>query len=458
MSYFLKAVLILCASVLAGLVVGTVGVRSALIIPGVVAVIVLGALILTKPYIGLVATMAALPLESLYSDLPGGTSVLSIIGLITITAYLVGNRFAIRSRTGFSLVYRFAIAFVAWLFLSNPTAAMGSRNWLFTYIQLLILMWLSAEELTPKRQRHLMLIFIGITIVPAILALDQARLSSTIYRSTRALGLVENANIFAMYLNIGIAFTLYFIVSSHLSRIARLAMVGVMILLMLAVVLSISRSGAIAFGTMMVFSIIFYNKLAAVKTEIERRRNLYNLAFIIIVILAAALIVIPPQYWSILEETRQVVAQGAEADRGTFGVRLELWQESLQLWRTSPITGIGIGRFFVASGHVVHNMYLQVLSELGIVGFTFLVGWLGAIVYNLLHTMYRSDNKELVSLAASWMLMLIAICVMGLSGSWQLYSKALWLLAGVSTVFIAQQQSVAKSEVVQQPQLVATNT
>jgi len=68
--------------------------------------------------------------------------------------------------------------------------------------------------------------------------------------------------------------------------------------------------------------------------------------------------------------------------RNLFGLedRLVMWQQSIELFKLYPFTGIGIGNwsfeFHQASGFVKisnfttpHNLYLRVLSELGLIGF-----------------------------------------------------------------------------------------
>lgn len=439
MSNFLKILLILGASVAIGLLIGTQGVRGVFTLLGIAGIAALGLVILTKPFVGVIATLVTMPLESILPDVPLGTSVISFIGLLTLGAYLVSKRFAITSNTGLSWVYRFAIIFIVWLFASNPSAALtGDRNWLFTYFQLIVLAWLSAEELVqPQRQRLLMLAFLITTAISAVPSFSQANLTNTIYRSTRADGLVDNANQFAMYLNVAIAFTIYFIVSPDTKRWLRLPLVGALVILILGVVLSISRSGAFALGSVLVAGLFLYPKLSASSVGQNPTRNIIALLFVVATIVAIASLLIPDQYWRILEEARQLVEQGDDATRGTFVVRLELWQEAVDYWRTSPIVGIGAGRFNELSGHVTHNMYFQVLAEQGLIGIIFLFGLLGSIIFNLWRSMVGAhENKTYVALAAAWMLALLPILVMGLSGSWQVYSKMLWSLAGISTVFI----------------------
>lgn len=50
-----------------------------------------------------------------------------------------------------------------------------------------------------------------------------------------------------------------------------------------------------------------------------------------------------------------------------------LWAQAIQLYRSSPLVGIGIGRFSQIYGTMVHNVFLQMLCECGIVGFLIMI-------------------------------------------------------------------------------------
>ncbi|MDC7228000.1 MAG: O-antigen ligase family protein [Spirochaetales bacterium] len=51
--------------------------------------------------------------------------------------------------------------------------------------------------------------------------------------------------------------------------------------------------------------------------------------------------------------------------------RLYFYALALEQFSNSPILGIGWGGFFRMTGHDVHNVYIQLLTETGIVGFSF---------------------------------------------------------------------------------------
>jgi len=59
---------------------------------------------------------------------------------------------------------------------------------------------------------------------------------------------------------------------------------------------------------------------------------------------------------------------------GTGQTRIQLWDDGFQRMRESPVIGVGLGGFIVASSHAAHNAFISVYAELGLLAGTFLVG------------------------------------------------------------------------------------
>ena len=60
-----------------------------------------------------------------------------------------------------------------------------------------------------------------------------------------------------------------------------------------------------------------------------------------------------------------------------------LWGESLDLFRSSPLMGIGQGNVADMTGHVTHNSFLHAFTELGVIGGMAFVGAFYLVVRGL---------------------------------------------------------------------------
>jgi hypothetical protein len=115
--------------------------------------------------------------------------------------------------------------------------------------------------------------------------------------------------------------------------------------------------------------------------------------------------------------------------------RIEHWEEALDAWRREPLRGTGAGtyeltwaqhrqsEFTVRDGH---SLYLETMSELGLVGAVLLLLALGGMVAALV---VRTRGQE----RALWGALLAAACVWVLHAAqdwvWELPSVTLWLFA-----------------------------
>jgi len=135
---------------------------------------------------------------------------------------------------------------------------------------------------------------------------------------------------------------------------------------------------------------------------------------------------------------------------GTTEVRLEIWKISIDSIKENPITGIGAGRFKSFAENkwtldqnyrerAVHNTYLGVMTEMGMVGFLLFSIFNLAIFYELI---VYSRNKGLAmgneNISYMFFLVLVVWAIFGLFGNGE-YGKILWLVNGASLGLINAQ-------------------
>jgi O-antigen ligase len=102
-----------------------------------------------------------------------------------------------------------------------------------------------------------------------------------------------------------------------------------------------------------------------------------------------------------------------------LGLRADLWRSALDLYRTEPITGVGLGNFGEAYGRLpatvssgsqrrllhqqqvlvpphANNLFLTILAEQGIIGALAFLGLLGAALWSCRRAARRSDPLDRV--------------------------------------------------------------
>jgi O-antigen ligase len=149
------------------------------------------------------------------------------------------------------------------------------------------------------------------------------------------------------------------------------------------------------------------------------------------------LALLPATYWTRLS---------ALTDPGkdwTLTRRISYHVVALDLVQTHPFLGVGPANFrdrYVGSEYRwipgrtltprdLHNLYLGVLVESGIIGFVFFVGFLGAVLIGLRETARHAEDSELRLLAEAVHFATVGYLIACATVP-ALTSKYLWVLAG----------------------------
>lgn len=242
---------------------------------------------------------------------------------------------------------------------------MGGAVGTFTdlYVKVILIFILMVNTLTSTRriEQFTTLIVMAMGYIAFRAVLDYAR-GVNLVENGRVQGAVggmfKNPNDLALNL-VAVLPLAAFMVLRPVSSMRRLIGGACAFLILAAVVVSQSRSGAIGLGVTAIFIIV----------HLFRTRP--GLAFAAVLVVALGLPLAPASYWHRLSS----ITDDSKDDTGSAEARRTLLKESYAAFLAHPLTGVGAGQFknYNPEGREQawresHNVVLQVASELGIFG------------------------------------------------------------------------------------------
>lgn len=164
-------------------------------------------------------------------------------------------------------------------------------------------------------------------------------------------------------------------------------------------------------------------------------------------------------------EIRQRISEPTRGEAQERQGRLTLWQVAIRAFDANPVQGIGAGNFRVSGRRylfqpgalprtdqviedpkVVHNVYLEILAELGAVGFALFVFVVVACLSSFFRAARRfaaAGDQAMQAAATSAAVALLGVLAADIFVSDQ-YSKLLWLLLGLGPAMLTIARSDAK--------------
>lgn len=119
----------------------------------------------------------------------------------------------------------------------------------------------------------------------------------------------------------------------------------------------------------------------------------------------------------------RIFSSGKSISSGTLNYRTVIWGASLDQWKKAPIVGSGIGSlsYVLSPYHVqygsAHNTFIQVLTEMGIIGLMLYLLLIGSIIYYILHSPIN-DKAFLFSLLTVLLVNHLSMNTLLGKGSW----------------------------------------
>lgn len=405
-------------------------------------------MVLKNPYLGIVFTVATLPILDLLPSIPVFSSVVSILGGVTVIGFLLQSRSEkTRGSPSSWVIFILGIVFILWMFFSNPAAAWSGkdRNWFFTFVQLWVLMFLSSRLLdTRQKQVTLMWIFALVATFSAFYAIQRGYIGESIDVSIRARGFVDNANAAARYFIVAMVFFTYLRSQYSQPAIKFLILLGI-IVTYIGVFFTLSRSGIVLLFAAQ--ALIFISQASGK----QRLSILFLSVFGLILI------------WVISENALKLtstIIPAVTAGEDTIGLRYALWQAAFRMLTEKPITGVGIGEYrflvpyysmdlpFIRGRSIwAHNTYIQILVETGVVGFILFMGMFLGSWINFLKARFPREH-EFAPLVKYWFIVFSVMLLGGLTKS-DHADKLTWMVMGISIFFDAKHRSFLRDSLKQ---------
>lgn len=408
------------------------------------------AVIWRTPYLGLVAVAASLPVQAALPQIPLASSAISALGVLSLAAFAFHRAQNRLFTHGAPRVLGLAGAFFIWQVATHPAASLaGDRNWTLTFAQLLGLMWLASELLTPERLRRLMWVYVATSALSGFVAYQGSkfglRLGVDAVPILRGTGLAgEGAqNPLGQYLAVAVIFAIYLHQSSRF-RSRHVVFGGAYAALLAGLAGTASRASLLALLLGLVLVVTLWSGAG------HGRRG--GLAIASTAIVVAALLVVPEEYFQFVQAT---VFSDQLTNYFNYGNRMVLIGAAWRMWLAFPLAGAGIGRFGFASGPFLsstrlsglaaHNLYFGILAETGAIGFLLFMGWIVGAARTLGRVALRAGG-DLGHLGLAWFTAFVMLLARGFAASDMHYEKLLWMMGGVAIALGAEARRAAAGE------------
>jgi O-antigen ligase len=256
--------------------------------------------------------------------------------------------------------------------------------------------------------------------------------------AARLSGEAQNANELASTLVAALALSLGLAFISTRSPALRLTALAAAAMSMVGIVLTVSRSGLVALGVAALAAIVLSGRWR------PRVAVISVLVAVSTVVYFAALA--PP-------EARERVST---IEEGTG--RQDIWTVAWRMVEDEPLRGVGAGNFKNSSIHyvlapgvlrrtdfivdtqkVAHNVYLETLAEMGVVGLTLLASLVLAVLWcsvQAIRQFKRNGDWRMEIMARAHLIALIGLLASLFFASDQ-YKKQLWLLLALGPALLA---------------------
>jgi O-antigen ligase len=254
----------------------------------------------------------------------------------------------------------------------------------------------------------------------------------------RLAGTIGEPNQLAAVLVAGLVLAMALAVVSHRKPLTRIVLTIAAALCLVTTFLTLSRAGLIALAAAMIAAVIVAGRWRAAAVG-------FAVVTLSTLLVFFALVATPDQ-------------RGRVTEVGGGSGRSDIWTVGWRMVQANPVHGIGVGQFQTSAVHyviapgaiqrsdlivdspkVAHNIYLQVLAELGVIGlvpFLLILGFSLRCALRAARAFERSKDHAMELISRAVFVGLIGILTADFFASEQ-FSKQLWLLLGLGPALLA---------------------
>ena len=286
------------------------------------------------------------------------------------------------SALGFVQTLSFGSQQVAGIMVRNTISADPFQTRFFALQMLALTAWLALLYRyvnTESRMRALVYTILGVAVVSAIFGVlrqatqHQIGFVLPLLRPTQGYGQFINKNHFAYLMEMAFGFVIGLALAAGIKRERLLIYVALLLPIWTALVLSNSRGGILAMLVQIVSAALLLG---------SRRQATVLRAALLVVLVAGVLfgtLWLGGDRLASNFENATSELNAAETNMRAGVSRNEIWRATLKMFAAHPITGVGLGGYWIgiteyhdASGLMTpqeaHNDYLELLSSGGLVG------------------------------------------------------------------------------------------
>jgi O-antigen ligase len=426
--------------VVIALVVGAAAaLRPSLAVAGVLGLALLP-LVLARPIVGVCALVFLSFLEA-YSAMSGAVSLTKILGALLVLAWCVAVATARRSdREAEGLLSRepfLAAALVllgAWAAMSLVWAevpALGETAVMRFALNFVLFPIALVAIRTPRHVMWVVAVFVVGAFAAVALGLAEGTVGDPAAEN-RLKGAGLNPNQLGSYCVVAAIFATMLAANPRWSLLARTAAVAVAGFAGIAVFMTLSRGALVGLAA----------ALLVAPLVIGRGRRAGAVAVAVAVVLGTV-------GWYATVAPADAAERVMNPEQGGGSGRVDLWRVGWRMVEDRPVLGVGAGNFPVAAVHyllrpglterdeiivdyrrVAHNIYLTVLSELGVVGlalFLFILFLALRCALSAARRFAHGGDPVMELVARGLFISIVSMAAVGFFSS-ALYSKQFWFL------------------------------